>query len=203
MSARINLLPHREERRKRARTHFAVLGGMTAALGLVIVGAVYFFYAGQIAIQQDRLAFMKSEIAKLDKDIDEIKKLKDEIAALLARKQVIETLQADRSQTVYLLDQLVRQMPEGVYLKSVKQKGLGVSVIGYAQSNARVSSLMRNIESSPWLQNPALVEIKAATVDKRRLSEFSLNFALKRVAKEESKDAAGKGKDAAKAAKKG
>jgi type IV pilus assembly protein PilN len=189
MSARINLLPHREERRKRARTHFAVLGGMTAALGLAIVGAVYVFYAEQIANQQQRLQFIKSEIAKLDKDIDEIKKLKDEIAALLARKQVIETLQADRSQTVHLLEELVRQMPEGVYLKSMKQKGLAVSVVGYAQSNARVSSLMRNIESSPWLQDPALVEIKAATVDKRRLSEFSLNFSLKRIAKDEAKDA--------------
>ncbi len=201
MSARINLLPHREERRKRARTHFAVLGAMTAALGLLIVGAVYVFYADQIASQQERLRFVKSEIAKLDKDIDEIKKLKDEIAALLARKQVIETLQADRAQTVHLLDQLVRQMPEGVYLRSVRQKGLGVSVVGYAQSNARVSSLMRNIESSPWLQSPVLIEVKAATVEKRRLSEFSMNFALKRAAKDESKDAAGK--DAAKAAKKG
>jgi type IV pilus assembly protein PilN len=196
MSARINLLPHREERRKRARTHFAVLAGFTALLGLVIVGAVWFVNDQRVTVQNERNAFMKSEIAKLDKEIDEIRKLRDEIAALLARKQVIETLQADRAQTVHLLDELVRQMPEGVYLRSMKQKGLAVNVIGYAQSNARVSSLMRNVEASPWLTSQGLVEIKASTVDKRRISEFNLNFSLKRTQAEESKGAA-------KAAKKG
>jgi type IV pilus assembly protein PilN len=189
MSVRINLLPHREERRKRARTHFAVMGGVSAAIGLGIVAAVYLFFEGRIGVQNDRNAFMKSEIAKLDKEIDEIKKLKDEIAALLARKQVIETLQTDRAQTVYLLDELVRQMPEGVYLKSVNQKGLGISLVGYAQSNARVSALMRNIESSRWLANPVLIEIRAANVGKMRVSEFRMNLALKRAAKEAAKEA--------------
>jgi type IV pilus assembly protein PilN len=118
MSVRVNLLPHREERRKRGRQHFAVLAGLTALLGLVIVGAGYLYVARLITTQDERNAFLKSEIAKLDKEIAEIKKLRDEIAALLARKQIIETLQADRAQTVHLLDQLVRQMPEGVYLKS-------------------------------------------------------------------------------------
>jgi type IV pilus assembly protein PilN len=184
---RINLLPHREERRKRARTHFAVLGGMTVVLGLVIVGAVHVVNAQRVAAQQDRNTFLKNENAKLDKQIADIKKLKDEIQALLARKQVIETLQADRAQTVHLLDQLVRQMPDGVYLKSVKQKGLAVNLIGYAQSNARVSSLMRNIESSPWLEKPELVEIKATTVDKKRVSEFNLNLSLKRLQPVEEK----------------
>ena len=180
MSGKINLLPHREERRKRARTHFAVLGGMTAALGLAVVAAVWLFYSGRISNQEDRNRFMKSEIAKLDKEIDEIKEVKDKIQALLARKQVIETLQTDRVQTVYLLDELVRQMPEGVFLKSVKQRGAGVAMIGYAQSNARVSTLMRNVESSPWLERPVLVEVKAANVDKRRISEFSMFLFLKR-----------------------
>jgi len=189
---RINLLPHREERRKRARAHFAVLGGMTFVLGLVIVGAVHIVNAQRVAAQQDRNAFLKNEIAKLDKQIADIKKLKDEIQALLARKQVIETLQADRAQTVHLLDQLVRQMPEGVYLKSVKQKGLAVNVVGYAQSNARVSTLMRNIESSPWLEKPELVEIKATLVDKKRVSQFNLNLSLKRLKPEEDKDKKGK-----------
>lgn len=199
MSVRVNLLPHREERRKRARTHFAMLAGMTAVLGLAIVGAVYLVNEGSINEQKERNAFMKSEIAKLDKEIDEIKKLKDEIAALLARKQVIETLQSDRAQTVYLLDELVRQMPEGVFLRTVKQKGLGIDVVGYAQSNARVSALMRNIESSPWLANPNLVEIKATNIGKMRVSEFNLKFALKRaVTKDESKDAKGAAKPAAK-----
>jgi len=199
MSGKINLLPHREERRKRARTHFAVLGGMTAALGVVIVAAVWFVYQQKIGAQEARNAFMKSEIAKLDKEIDEIKEVKEKINALLARKQVIETLQTDRVQTVYLLDELVRQMPEGVFLKSVKQKGPGIELIGYAQSNARVSTLMRNIESSPWLANPNLVEIKAATLGKMRISEFNLRLALKRPVAADSKDAAKK----AAAAKKG
>ena len=191
MSGKINLLPHREERRKRARTHFAVLGGMTAALGLVIVAFGWFFYQQRIGQQEDRNKFMKSEIAKLDKEIDEIKEVKDKIAALLARKQVIETLQADRVQSVYLLDELVRQMPEGVFLKSMKQSGPTVSLLGYAQSNARVSTLMRNIESSPWLTNPNLIEIQATTLGKMRISQFSMRLGLKRptVAKDAAKDA--------------
>jgi type IV pilus assembly protein PilN len=187
MSVRVNLLPHREERRKRGRQHFSVLAGLTAALGVAVVGAGYLYISGMIATQQDRNSFLKAEIAKLDKEIAEIKKLKDEIAALLARKQIIETLQADRAQTVHLLDQLVRQMPEGVYLKSLRQRGLAVNLQGYAQSNARVSTLMRNIESSPWLADPKLVEIKASTVNKKRLSEFNMNIMVKRV---QLKDAA-------------
>ena len=180
MSGKINLLPHREERRKRARMHFAVLSGMTAVLGVIVVGAVWFVFQQRIGAQEDRNKFMKVEIAKLDKQIDEIKDVKDKISALLARKQVIETLQTDRVQTVYLLDELVRQMPEGVFLKSVKQKGAGIDLVGYAQSNARVSTLMRNIESSPWLASPNLVEIKATNLGKMRISEFSLKLQLKR-----------------------
>ena len=190
MSAKINLLPHREERRKRGRTHFAILAGMTAALGLVVAAAGWFVYQQRIGLQEDRNKFMKSEIAKLDKEIDEIKEVKDKIAALLARKQVIETLQTDRVQTVYLLDELVRQMPEGVFLKSVRQRGSGVELVGYAQSNARVSTLMRNIESSPWLASPNLVEIKAVNLGKMRISEFNLRLQLKRPTAEAAKDAA-------------
>jgi len=191
MNVRINLLPHREERRKRGRQHFAVLAGLTAALGAVVVGAGYLYVAGLIDTQDQRNAFLKSEIAKLDKEIAEIKKLKDEIAALLARKQIIETLQADRAQTVHLLDQLVRQMPEGVYLRQLRQRGLSINVQGYSQSNARVSTLMRNIESSPWLSDPKLIEIKAAKVGNKRLAEFNMNLQLKRVQlKEAPKDAA-------------
>ncbi|HTP60992.1 MAG TPA: PilN domain-containing protein [Burkholderiales bacterium] len=204
MSGKINLLPHREERRKRARVHFAVLGGMTALLGIVIVGAVWLVYSQRISAQEDRNKFLKGEIAKLDKEIDEIKDVKDKIAALLARKQVIETLQTDRVQTVYLLDELVRQMPEGVFLKSVKQRGSGVELVGYAQSNARVSTLMRNIESSPWLANPNLVEIKATNLGKMRISEFNLKLQVKRPTAAAAGDGAKDGaKDAAKPAAKG
>jgi len=180
MTARINLLPHRVERRKRARQHFFVVAGGTAVVGALVVIAMHTFYAAKIDAQTERNRFLKSEIAKLDKEIAEINKLKDEIAALLARKQVIETLQTDRAQTVHLLDELVRQMPEGVYLRSVVQRGMAVNLVGYAQSNARVSTLMRNIESSPWLASPGLVEVRAASVAKRRVSEFNLNFQLKR-----------------------
>jgi len=180
MSVRVNLLPHREERRKRARQYFFVLAGGTAFVGLLLVGAVHTFYQRQIDVQTDRNSFLKGAIAKLDQEIAEIDSLKAEIAALLARKNVIETLQRDRAQTVYLLDQLVRQMPEGVYLNRLTQRGLKVDIVGYAQSNARVSTLMRNIESSPWLERPVLVEVKASTVDKRRVSEFSMFLFLKR-----------------------
>ena len=197
MSGKINLLPHREERRKRARTHFAVLGGMTAMLGIVIGAAGWFVYQQRISLQEDRNRFMKSEIAKLDKEIDEIKEVKDKIAALLARKQVIETLQADRVQSVYLLDELVRQMPEGVFLQSVRQRGPSVALQGYAQSNARVSTLMRNIDSSPWLTNPTLIEIRATTLGKMRISQFSMTLGLKRPTVGGPNDAA---KDAAKVA---
>jgi type IV pilus assembly protein PilN len=182
MMARINLLPHRSERRKRARQHFFVVAGGTALLGALIVVAMHGFYAAKIDSQIERNRFLKSEIAKLDKEIAEINKLKDEIAALLARKQVIETLQTDRAQTVHLLDELVRQMPEGVYLRSLKQSGLRVDISGYAQSNARVSTLMRNIDSSPWLERPVLVVVSAANVDKKRVSDFSMFLFLKRAA---------------------
>jgi type IV pilus assembly protein PilN len=180
MTIRVNLLPHREERRKRQRQHFFVLAGGTAMVGLLLVGAMHTFYQRQIDVQTDRNAFLKGEIAKLDQEIAEIDSLKAEIAALLARKQVIETLQRDRAQTVHLLDELVRQMPEGVYLKQIGQKGLRVDIGGYAQSNARVSTLMRNIDSSPWLERPVLVEVKASTVDKKRVSEFNMFLFLKR-----------------------
>lgn len=190
MSGKINLLPHREERRKRARVHFTVMGGMTAALGVVIVAAGWLVYSQRISAQEDRNKFLKAEIVKLDKEIDEIREVKDKISALLARKQVIETLQTDRVQTVYLLDELVRQMPEGVFLKSVRQRGPGIELVGYAQSNARVSTLMRNIESSPWLASPSLVEIKAVNLGKMRISEFNLKLQLKRPKAEVAKDAA-------------
>jgi type IV pilus assembly protein PilN len=189
MSTHINLLPHREERRKRSRQHFFVLGGATAVVGALIVGAVYTYYEKWIEDQNQRNQYIKNENAKLDKEIAEIQKLRDEINALLARKRVIEDLQGERAQTVHLLDQLVRQMPEGVYLRSLAQKGPAVNVVGYAQSNARVSTLMRNIESSPWLQGPRLVEVRAASVEKRRVSEFNLNLSLRPPAKAAPKEA--------------
>ena len=190
--ARVNLLPHRAERRKRAKQHFFVVSGGTAIIGVLIVGLMHSYYAERISMQEGRNAFLKSEMAKLDKEIAEINKLRDEIAALLARKQVIETLQADRAQTVHLLDELVKQTPEGVFLRSVVQRGARVQILGYAQSNARVSTLMRNIESSKWLGSPELVEVKAAPLDKRKVSEFTMYLSLKREAPPPAPAAPGK-----------
>ena len=201
-AARINLLPHRAERRARAKKHFALVSGLAAALGLVIVLAVHITYADLISNQEGRNQFLKSEIGKLDKEIAEIDKLKDEIAALLARKQIIESLQADRAQTVHLLDELVKQMPEGVFLKQITQKGMKVQLVGYSQSNARVSTLMRNIEASRWLGDPELIEVKAAPLDKRRVSEFTLFMSLKRAPIEQAPGAPA-APGAASAAKKG
>jgi len=181
---RVNLLAHREERRKAQRHQLVFLAVISAALGGAIWLAVHGVIAGYVSLQNERNEFLKRENAKLDKEIEEIKKLRDEIQALLARKQIIEALQTDRARAVELLDQLVRQTPDGVYIKSMKQDGLKVNITGYAQSNARVSTLMRNLQASPIIENnpasPQLVEIKASEVNKRRLSEFNLNFILKR-----------------------
>lgn len=189
----INLLPHRAARRKAAQQQFAVLAGMTVALAAAIVVLVHTFFAERIENQRERNRYLQTEIATLDKQIDEIRKLKEQTAALLARKRVVESLQTNRTETVRLLDQLVRQLPDGVYLKAIKQTGKTVNVIGYATSNARVSTLMRNFEASPWLESPTLVEIKAVKVGKESIviNEFNMNISISRP-KEESAPAAPK-----------
>ena len=180
---RINLLPHREEKRKRRHQQFIVLSAITAALGLLVAGGVWLFLDQQVEQQQRNVNYMKAEIAKLDKQIEEIRKIREETASLLAKKQVVEALQSNRSEPVQLLDQLLRQLPEGVYLKNVKQTGAKVNVSGYAQSNARVSTLMRNLGASPYLENPELVEIKAVPAPDKsgnRVNEFNMNISIKR-----------------------
>ncbi len=191
---RINLLPWREARRKAHNLQFFILMGMVAGLAASIVLLVHGYYATRISTQTERNRFLKDENTKLDKEIEEIKKLKEEIQALLSRKQVIETLQADRAQTVYLLEQLVRQTPDGVYLKLIRQTGRKVNLSGYAQSNARVSTLMRNFEASPYLESPELVEIKVANINNKRLSEFVMNVSIKRQQSESDAAKAGAGK---------
>ena len=171
---RINLLPHREAKRKARRQQFYSLMGLSAALAAVIVGLVYSVIAGYISAQEEDNNYLKQEIAGLDKQIEQIKRLKEQTQALLARKQVIESLQLDRAEPVLLLSELTQQVPDGIYLKLMKQEGQQVTLGGYAQSNARVSTLMRNLEASPWLERPTLIEIKAADVNKRRLAEFSM-----------------------------
>jgi type IV pilus assembly protein PilN len=185
---RVNLLPHREEKRQRRRQQFAVLAGLFAVLALVVGGFVWFLLDQQVVQQQANVAYMKDEISKLDKQIDEIKKLREETQSLLAKKQVVEGLQSNRSEPVQLLDQLLRQLPEGVYLKAVRQTGTKIKVEGYAQSNARVSALMRNLGASPYLQNPELLEIKAVNLTpSQRVNEFAMNISIKRNASDDGK----------------
>ena len=175
---RINLLPHREQKRAARQRELAFMAGAALVLGLLIVFMVHTILGTQIENQEARNSFLETEIKKLDDQIAEIKVLKEQTQAMLARKQVVETLQSNRSAVVYLLDQLVRQLPDGVYLKAIKQSGNSISLQGYAQSNARVATLMRSLEASPWLQSPNLIEVKAATINNLRASEFSLNVKL-------------------------
>lgn len=178
---RINLLPHRELKRKARQQQIAVLAGVTFILGLIIVGVVHIAIVAQIEHQNGRNDYMKGQIVILDKQIEEIKKIKVLTHTLLERKKVVEILQDDRVEVVHLLDQLVRLLPDGVYLRSIKQTDHDINLAGYAQSNARVSVLMRNLESSPWLESPSLIEIKAATVNNTRLNEFNLHVKLTRL----------------------
>jgi type IV pilus assembly protein PilN len=192
---RVNLLPHREEKRKRRQQQFLVLAGLATAFAAIVAAGVWVFLDRQVDQQQQNVAYMKAEIGKLDKQIEEIRKIREETASLLAKKQVVEGLQSNRSEPVQLLDQLLRQLPEGVFLKAVKQTGPKVNVSGYAQSNARVSTLMRNLGASPYLENPELVEIRAVpNPDKSgsRVNEFNMNISIKRA----QADIAGAGKTA-------
>jgi type IV pilus assembly protein PilN len=177
---RVNLLPHREEKRKARRRQFYALSGLV----VVLAGVIWFFgftiISGYISTQDSKNAFLKTEIDVLDKDIEEIKKLREQTDALLSRKRVIESLQANRTETVHLFNELARRVPSGIYLKGIKQAGQKVSLVGYTQTNTRVSTLMHNLDESPVLERPELVEIKATTIDKRRLGEFSLDVYLVR-----------------------
>lgn len=179
---RVNLLPHREMRRKQQQTHFFVMLGVVVALGIAIWFGVHTYFSEALETQISRNKYLQDEIAKLDKQIAEINKLKEQTAALLARKQVVETLQSNRSETVHLLDQLARQLPEGMYFRTVKQSGTRVTINGYTQSQARVSTLMRNLESSHLLSGPGLVEVKAVQQGGSRINEFTLNVNIVRAA---------------------
>lgn len=185
---RINLLPHRELKRKQQQQDFFAMLGAVAGLGATIWFAGHYSLNNQLEEQRGRNGYLESEIVALDLQISEIKKLRELTAALLQRKKVVESLQANRLETVYLLDQLVRQLPDGIYLKGIQQKGNRINITGFAQSNSRVSTFMRNLESSPYLEKPSLIEIKAVTERNVRISEFSLAVFLTRT----KDDAAGK-----------
>ena len=175
---RINLLPYREEKRRAKQMQFISLSALSLLLGVLVWGLVHAAISTQIDYQERRNAYLQEETAILDKQIAEIRKLREQTKSLLERKDAVEKLQSDRSQVVHLLDQMLRILPEGVYIKTLKQNGDAINLVGYAQSNARISTLMRAVEDSAWLEAPALVEIHAATAEGVRLSEFTLTFKL-------------------------
>ncbi|MBZ2205861.1 PilN domain-containing protein [Massilia soli] len=182
---KINLLPHREAKRKQKQAAFIALMVLGAVLGVVVVLMVGAYNASRISIQEERNRVIANANAELDVKIEKIAGLKQEIEALKARQQAVEDLQGDRNQPVYLLDELVRQTPEGVYLKSFKQEGQRVTVTGFAQSQERVAELLRNLAgNSQWLERPDLTEVRAVSLDKnkagRKVVEFTLGVSIKR-----------------------
>lgn len=201
---KINLLPYREEKRKqRGKAFYAllVLGAIVGALVVVVGGGLL---EGLIARQDQRNKVLKQENARLDQEIKKVVTLKQEIDSLRARQQAVEDLQADRNQPVYLMDELVLQTPEGVYLKTLKQNGQRVLLTGYAQSNERVSEYLRNLgNNSPWLERPDLIEIKAVTLgqgrDMKKIFDFTIDVGIRRPRDKEAADAS-KAADLGKAA---
>lgn len=197
----INLLPHREAARKRRREAFFVALGIAVLIGGLVGGAVFSWYQAQISEQQGKNSFLTSEIKRLENQIKEIAGLQQEITALRARQNAVEDLQGNRNLPVYLLDELVKQLPDGVYITSMKQDNQVVLISGVAQSNERVSELLRNLSNnSPWLTRPELIEITGKSItlgarDQRRVSNFSMRVALRRatdVQKAAAANAAGK-----------
>ena len=182
----INLLPHREAARKRRRDLFYASLGASAVAGVVIAGGVYLWYAAQISSQQTRNQVLATEIKRLEAQIKDIATLQEEIAALRARQQAVEDLQADRNMPVHLLNELVRQLPDGVYVTAMKQSNNTVALTGVAQSNERVSELLRNLgTNSPWFTKPELLEIVAGNVnlggrDSRRVANYRVTVKLLR-----------------------
>ena len=191
----INLLPHREAARKRRREAFFATLGVSAIMGGVIAGGIFLWYAAQISNQQTKNVVLQTEIKRLEGQIKDIATLQEEIAALRARQQAVEDLQADRNLPVHLLNEMVRQLPDGVFVTSLKQENQMVSIQGVAQSNERVSELLRNLSNnSPWLTKPELIEIVSGTVplgkEQRRVANFQMKVRLLRTS-EAQKAAAG------------
>lgn len=189
---RINLLPHRELKRAARRRQFNILLGLAVATGVGVFALGHTVIATQQSAQEARNAYLEQEIVKLDSQIGEIKKIREQTQSLLERKQVVETLQSNRTEVVHLFDQMIRLLPDGLYLKSFKQTGDSVSISGYTQSSARVSTLMRSLDDSPWFESANLVEIKAATVNNLRANEFVLTVKQTRQQIEDAADKGGK-----------
>ena len=192
---RINLLPHRQIKRAERQRQFTLMIMASAAVAAVIVIMVYGFIGAETDSQNSRNARLSEAVVKLDKQIEEIKQLKDKIKEVLERKQAVENLQSNRSQAVIILDELTRQLPEGMYLRSINQKDLTITLEGIADTNARVATLVRNLSGSQWLESPALVEIKAIQVNSLRANDFILTVKLKVQKPPESGSKAIKDKD--------
>ena len=182
---RINLLPHRELKRKARQQQIAVLAGLVGLFAIVVVMSIHTINAGKIDYQNRRNQFLTDQTAILDKQITEIKDIKGRTQELLARKNIVETLQNSRLDAVHLLDQIARLLPDGVYLRSIKQVGNDINLVGHAQSNAWISTLMRNFESSPHLESALLVEIKAINVNNARQNEFNMKVKYNQTDSEE------------------
>jgi len=172
--AHINLLPWRDELRKQKQQQFAVVGAGAAILGALLVLLAHMQMEGLIEKQNQRNQFLDTEIAELDKKIDKIKDMEKTKNALLARMDIIQQLQRSRPQSVHLMDQLVYTLPEGVYLNKITQQDQALTLSGVAQSNARVSAYMRNIDSSQWMAKPKLDVIETKDTERRRSAEFVL-----------------------------
>lgn len=176
---RINLLPHRQIKRAERQREFGLMGLMAAGLACAVVFMGWQFLGSQKDSQLERNGRLEKAIASLDKEIADIKDLKDQISNVLERKQIVENLQTNRSQSVVILDELTRQLPEGLYLKSIKQQGNLITLEGVADTNARVATLVRNLSVSNWMESPNLVEIKSFTLNGIKQNEFTLNVSLK------------------------
>jgi type IV pilus assembly protein PilN len=193
----INLLPHREERRRRKKIAFFAGLGVAAFIGVAVIGVWYLVVQQLISGQQERNKFLSQEIAKLDIQIKDIASLKAEIASLKARQKAVEDLQIDRNVPVHVLNELVKQVPEGIYITAVKQEGQLLNVAGIAQTQERVSELLRNTAyNSEWLVKPELIESKAATIqaankEQKRLFDFSVRLTIKRPQDTPASQAAG------------
>lgn len=187
----INLLPHREIARKKRKDLFNTGLGLSALVGGLLAGLVFLWFQAQISAQQDKNQILQTEIQKFDIQIKDIAGLESEITALRARQQAVEDLQADRNLPVHLLSELVKQLPEGVYINSMRQDGQSVQLQGVAQSNERVSELLRNLSgNSPWFTRPELIEIVAGNVtlaprDVRRVANFNIRVNLVRASEAE------------------
>jgi type IV pilus assembly protein PilN len=187
---RVNLLPHRQIRREAKQREFGLMAMFSAIAACAILFMAYSIINNKVESQIERNQRLDTAIAKLDKEIADIKNLREQISVMLERKQVVENLQTNRSQAVIIFDELSRQLPEGMYFKSIKQEGSVITIEGVADTNARVATLVRNFNQSKWVESPILIEIKAMTADTQKQNQFILTVSLKAPATEKEEASA-------------